>query len=134
MSDCIFCKIIRGELPSSKVYEDEDILAILDIKPTNHGHTLIFPKTHSKNIEETSEETLAKLIKVVKKVGKSIKENLPAASYNVCENNDEAAGQVIPHLHFHVVPRHRDDGIRMWPQRSYPDGREAEILEKIKIN
>lgn len=134
MEDCIFCKIIKGDLPSSKVYEDDDILAILDINPTKPGHTLVFPKVHTQNIEETSEKTLAKIMAVVKKVGKSIKENLPADSYNVSENNDKAAGQLIPHIHFHVVPRHKDDGLRLWPQRPYPDGKAAEVLNKIKIN
>ncbi len=134
MDNCIFCEIISGKIPSSKVYEDDNVLAVLDIKPTNLGHTLVFPKTHVKNIEEASEEMLAQLMVVVKKVGKSLKENLPAESYNVCENNDEVAGQIIAHLHFHVVPRHRDDGIRMWPQRSYVGDEAKEVLKKIKIN
>lgn len=134
MSDCIFCKIIAGDLPSHKVYEDDHVIAILDINPASHGHTLVLPKKHTANFEDTDEETLAKLMAVVKKVGLSIKENLPAESYNVCENNDPVAGQMIPHIHFHVVPRHQGDGIQMWAQSPYPEGKDVEVLNKIKLN
>lgn len=134
MEDCIFCKIINGEIPKYQVYEDDDVLGILDINPTRHGHVLVFPKKHSQNFESTDEETLAKLVGAVKKVGKSVKENLPAQSYNVAVNNDRAAGQIIPHIHFHIIPRNEGDGLKGWPQEPYAEGMAESIMNKIKIS
>jgi histidine triad (HIT) family protein len=131
--DCIFCKIINGTIPSYKVYEDEDTLAFLDIGPVNYGHTLVISKQHVENIEEISEELLSKVVKIVKKVGKSIKENLGASGYNVTVNNDPIAGQIIPHLHFHIIPRAEGDGLELWPQGKYADGEAEELLKKLRI-
>jgi histidine triad (HIT) family protein len=131
---CVFCKIIAGELPSYKVYEDKDVLAFLDINPVNPGHTLIVPKKHLTNIEEADEATLCQLVKAVKKVGASLKKNLAVAGYSVLEANDPAAGQSVPHLHFHVIPRIAGDGLKFWPQKKYRAGEAEEILEKIKIS
>ena len=130
---CIFCKIIAGEIPSYKVYEDTEILAFLDINPTNPGHTLVVPKKHLADIEEADEETLCRVIKIVKKVGLSLKKNLAAPGYNVQVNNDPAAGQLVPHLHFHVTPRLEADGLELWPQKKYEPGQAEEVLNKIKI-
>lgn len=133
MLDCIFCKIIAGEIPSYKVYEDEFTLAFLDINPVNPGHTLVLPKKHVANIEEASEETLCQAIKTVKKVGLSLKKNLSTPGYNVLVNNDPAAGQIVPHLHFHVTPRLEDDGLELWPQKKYKENQAEEVLNRIKI-
>lgn len=130
---CVFCKIIAGEIPSYKVYEDENTLAFLDISPVNPGHTLVVPKKHFANLEEADEEILGQIIKTVKKIGLSLKKNLAAPGYNVAVNNDPAAGQAVPHLHFHVIPRLLSDGLKPWPQRNYQAGRAEEILTKIKI-
>lgn len=138
MEDCIFCKIVKGELPSHKIYEDEDNLAFLDINPTSDGHTLVIPKKHFVNFEDIPAEELKKTILIVKKIGLALKEGLGVASYNVCVNNDLAAGQLIPHIHFHLIPRYKNDGLEPWPQASYPAGRAEEvsekILKKLKIN
>lgn len=134
MSDCIFCKIVAGEIPSHKVYEDNETLAFLDIMPNNHGHTLVIPKKHYQNFEEIPDELLSKVILTSKKVGKAIKDGLGVGGYNVCENNDPVAGQIVPHLHFHVIPRVEGDGFKAWPQAPYPEGEDKKILEKIKIN
>ena len=131
---CIFCKIIAGEIPSYKIYEDESTLAFLDINPVNPGHTLVVPKKHLANIEEADEATLCQIMKTVKKVGQSLKKNLGAAGYNVLESNDPIAGQVVPHLHFHVTPRTESDGLKLWPQKKYDDGEAEAILNKIKIS
>lgn len=133
MRNCVFCKIIAGELPSYKVYEDKWTLAFLDINPVNPGHTLVVPKEHLANIEETSEEILASLIKAAKKVGASLKKNLGMAGYNIQINNDPVAGQIVAHLHFHLVPRLDNDGLKLWPQKKYRLGEAEEILKKIKI-
>lgn len=121
-------------MPSHKVYEDERVLALLDIGPVNPGHTLVIPKKHLANIEEADEETLCEIAKVVKKVGLSLKKNLPAPGYNVLEANDPEAGQSVPHLHFHVIPRRSDDGLEFWPQKKYEPGQAEAILKKIKLN
>jgi len=130
--DCIFCKIINNEIPSYKIYEDEKILAFLDINPVNPGHTLVITKKHFKNMEEIPEEELCFLIKAVKKIGKAIKEGLEVKGYNINENNDKIAGQVIPHIHFHIIPRNENDNLHLWPQYKYKEGQADEIINKIK--
>jgi len=131
MNDCIFCKIIEGAIPSDKIYEDEHTLAFLDIAPVNYGHTLVIPKKHAKNMEEIDEETLCKVISTAKRVGKALKEGLGVDGYNVGMNNDPVAGQVVPHLHFHLMPRTEGDGLQSWPQGKYGDGEAEEVREKI---
>ncbi len=131
--DCIFCKIISGELPSYKVYEDENVLAFLDIAPVHPGHTLVIPKKHYANLEEIPEELLCEVIKVVKKLGKKMKDGLGIEGYEAMENNDPVAGQIIPHLHFHIIPRCTDDGLlTSWPQGKYAEGEAEEIVKKLK--
>lgn len=102
---CIFCAIAAGEIPSFKVYEDDLVLAYLDINPFAKGHTLVIPKAHSEGLLDTDDETLAEVIKRVKKVAKHIKMKLGADGFNILQNNGEAAGQTVKHLHFHIVPR-----------------------------
>jgi histidine triad (HIT) family protein len=128
---CIFCKIINGEIPCHRVYEDEKVLAFLDIKPLNPGHTLVVPKKHYENIEEINEEDLIALILAIKKIGLLIKEKLGVAGYNVSENNGEVAGQEVPHLHFHIIPRHNGDGLGPWPRKGYQDGEAEEVVKKL---
>lgn len=131
--DCILCKIVNNEIPSYKIYEDDTILAFLDIAPVSAGHALVITKKHYKNLEEIPENELALLINVVKKIGKSIKENLQVLGYNVSENNDPVAGQIIPHIHFHVIPRKIGDGFELWKQGKYGEGEAGLILNKIKL-
>lgn len=131
--DCLFCKIIAGQVPCDKVYEDDDTLAFLDINPVSPGHTLVVPKQHFANMEDIDDDTLAKVITVVKMVGGSIKSGLGVDGYNVTENNDPVAGQVIPHIHFHVIPRSEGDGLRPWPGNPYQGEEAEEILSKIRI-
>jgi len=126
---CIFCKIISGELPSYKVYEDEKTLAFLDIKPVNAGHVLVAVKNHFKNLEDTPEEDVIALIVTVKRIGLLLKEKLGVPGYNLSVNNDPVADQLVPHLHFHIIPRRAGDGLPLWPQREYDAG-EAEIIMK----
>ncbi|MEK7203447.1 MAG: HIT family protein [Patescibacteria group bacterium] len=130
--DCIFCKIISGNIPSYKVYEDENVLAFLDINPVNAGHTLVIPKKHFASIENISQEDLSEVIKIVKKIGKAIKRGLKVQGYNVMMNNGFVAGQIVPHIHFHLVPRIVNDGLKLWPQGKYGEGKANVILKKIK--
>lgn len=130
--DCIFCKIVAGELSSHKVYEDGDTLAFLDISPVNYGHTLVIPKKHYENMEEITGKELRKVIGTVKKIGRAVKKGLGVKGYNVGVNNDSVAGQIVPHLHFHVIPRSAGDGLKLWPQGKYGDGEAEEAMMKIK--
>lgn len=104
-NDCIFCAIAAGEIPSFKLYEDDLVLAYLDINPFAEGHTLVIPKVHSPNLLETDEATLAAVMARVKKIAAHLKTALPCDGFNILQNNGAAAGQTVNHLHFHIVPR-----------------------------
>ncbi|MCF7819928.1 MAG: HIT family protein [Candidatus Pacebacteria bacterium] len=128
MSDCIFCKIVKGEVSSYRIYENDKVLAFLDKNPTSPGHLLVIPKDHYENLEEISENFLAEVVKVVKIMGQKVKEKLNYPAYNVIQNNGKEAGQIIDHLHFHVLPRKSDDGL------TFPSGQEVkeEDLQEIQ--
>ncbi len=128
---CIFCKIVNKEIPAKIILEDEKTLAFLDIKPVNPGHILVIAKKHYPSIEEIREEDLSAVVLTLKKMGKRIKEKLGYSGYNVNLNNDKVAGQEIPHLHFHLIPRTSDDGLKLWPQNEYKDNEAEEILSKL---
>ncbi|MCP8615512.1 HIT family protein [Salirhabdus salicampi] len=106
MSDCIFCKIINGEIPSAKVYEDEHIHAFLDISQVTKGHTLIIPKTHTKDIFELESDVAEKLFARVPKVANAIDQAFKPKGLNILNNNREFAGQTVFHLHIHLIPRY----------------------------
>ena len=131
-ADCIFCKIIRGELPSFKVYEDEKTIAFLDIKPVNAGHTMVVPKAHSHNIFDISPEDWEATTEVVRKLAIAIEKGLKADGVNIAMNNREHAGQVVDHPHVHIIPRFKGDGLKLMPQRSYETGEAEESAEKIR--
>lgn len=132
MNDCIFCKIVKGEIPSSKVYEDVDVLAFLDIAPVNIGHSLIISKKHFKNIYETPEEILGSMMRAAKIISSAIKSETNADGINVTMNNDPAAGQIVFHSHIHVIPRLASDGFGLWKgRRPYNKGEKEEVAKKI---
>jgi len=110
-NDCVFCAIAAGEIPCFKVYEDERVLAYLDINPFTKGHTLVIPKQHSEGLLDTPEDELAYLIASVKKVAAHLKAALPCDGFNILQNNGEAAGQTVKHIHFHIVPRYGSEEI-----------------------
>ena len=112
MDNCIFCKIVKGEIPSTRIYEDDVCIATLDINPAAMGHTLIIPKEHHNDIADSTDEALlGHLFKVASIVGKRQKERLSADGFNVLQNNGTAAGQSVMHLHIHVIPRYDNDGV-----------------------
>lgn len=132
MNDCIFCKIVRGEIPSYKIYEDDETFAFLSIGPNNPGHTLVIPKDHIENVYDLDEKHYGPVMRAVKKVAVAVKKGMHADGINVHMNNDGPAGQVIFHAHIHIIPRFVGDGLKHWPDGKYKDG-EAEIAqEKIK--
>ena len=132
MESCIFCKIIAGDIPSYKVYEDEDVLAFLDTTPVNPGHTLVVSKEHYENLNDLPEELANKIIKAVKKIAPVIISAVGADGFNLNLNNGPAAGQVVNHVHFHIVPRKFDDGHELWHGKEYGEGEAQIILDKIK--
>ena len=128
---CIFCKIINKEIPSKIVYEDELVLAILDLSQATYGHTLVMPKKHYENIYEIDDESLAHLIKTVKKLAIKIKNKLNAKGINILNNNEIAAGQSIMHLHFHIIPRYDNDDLIIKFVDHNKDISLDEVLNKI---
>ena len=110
---CLFCEIIEGNIPAKKVYEDDKVLAILDISQITRGHILVMPKQHFRNIYDVDSETLAHLMEVVRKLAVQITEKTGALGCNIVNNNNEAAGQSVMHLHFHIIPRYQDDGFQI---------------------
>lgn len=131
--NCVFCKIVAGSIPTNKVYEDDHTLAFLDINPKNHGHTLVIPKDHFENIYGTPDETLCRMMIIVRKLAVAVKNGVDADGINIVMNNESAAGQDVWHAHIHVIPRFNEDGYKNTPGKvSYKEG-EAEItLGKIK--
>ena len=128
---CIFCEIAAGNIPSSKVYEDDDIVAILDLSQVTCGHTLVMPRKHYRNILEADEETAVKCMKVVHKLAKQIVENTSAAGCNILNNCNEVAGQSVDHLHFHIIPRYSsEDSISIEFGSTKQDL--DEVLRKVK--
>jgi histidine triad (HIT) family protein len=107
---CIFCKIVNKEIPNHKVFEDNDFLAFLDVYPHAKGHTVIIPKEHVNLISELDDDKSKDLMLIIKKVMKIIKDKLNPDGFNVGWNSGESAGQVVPHLHIHIIPRYDGDG------------------------
>lgn len=113
MDNCIFCKIISGDIPSAAIYEDDEFKAILDRFPSNPGHVLILPKKHYSDIFEIDEETAGRLFKLAVKVAKNMKEALGLEAMNLVQNNGSMAGQTVHHFHLHLIPRYKDDKVQV---------------------
>ncbi len=126
--DCIFCKIVAGEIPCSKVYETDTVLAFLDIAPVNPGHVLVLPKAHYPTLMDFPGNLGGDLMAALSVVGKAVMEATGADGLNLMQNNFEAAGQLVHHVHFHLIPRHSEDGLRLWPQAPYEDANEMPRL------
>lgn len=106
MDNCIFCKIIKGDIPSNAIYEDDDFKVILDVGPVAEGHSLILPKKHYQDFYELPEELAVKTIKLAKKLVPQITEALKCDGFNILQNNKEVADQSVPHYHMHLIPRY----------------------------
>ena len=131
-NNCVFCAIAANEIPSFKVYEDDLVLAYLDINPFSKGHTLVIPKEHSSGLLDTSDETLAALVARVKKVASHLKTELPCDGFNILQNNGEAAGQTVMHIHFHIVPRYGKEEISFVSQKGDMDELKA-LADRIRM-
>ncbi|MDD5289715.1 MAG: HIT family protein [Patescibacteria group bacterium] len=132
MDNCLFCKIIAGEIPAEKVYEDEKVLAILDIKPVNPGDVLIITKEHAEDMLGASKENIEAAIMAAQKMGLILKKALGAGGVNIRINNGELAEQMIKHAHIHVIPRFENDGRVDWVGKEYGPGEFEAMGEKIR--
>lgn len=128
-TNCIFCKIANGEIPSKTLYEDEDFRVILDLGPASKGHALILPKEHYADLYELPEETAGEVMKLAKKMATQMTQRLGCEGFNLVQNNGELAGQTVFHFHMHLIPRYRDDGQKIgWK----PQEATQEELETIR--
>jgi histidine triad (HIT) family protein len=126
MNDCLFCKIVNKEIPASIVFEDDKVLAFLDINPVSIGHTLVVPKEHSESIEDISTSALCDTMSALPTIAKGVVSGVGVKAYNLGSNVGKEAGQAIMHTHFHIIPREDGDGLKLWPQRQYTDQSEQE--------
>lgn len=132
MEDCVFCRMVAGEIPAAKIYEDDAVLAFLDIGPISDGHTLVIPKQHFGRMHDCDPDVLGKIGPCLGKIAAAVVVGMEAEGYNVLCNNGRVAGQVVEHLHFHIIPRWANDGVfKQWPAYKYQEGRIGEIAEKI---
>ena len=128
MNDCIFCKIIKGEIPSTKVYEDKNFLAFLDIHPVSFGHLLVIPKRHIVWMQDADDETISGTFNLSKKLMTSIKKVFKCDYVQI-----SVGGTDVPHFHVHVFPRYLNDGLSHYPTKEYKDGEKETVSEKIKL-
>jgi histidine triad (HIT) family protein len=136
--DCIFCKIANGEIPSKNVYEDENFLAFLDINPRNPGHTLVITKQHYDNFLNMPENAAAEYMKVINRLTRAVAVGIKAEGINVTNNNGAAAGSLVSHVHFHIIPRFKTDGSAnmesLLKVKKLEEKEFTKILENIKKN
>jgi histidine triad (HIT) family protein len=140
MEDCIFCRVIKGELPSSKVYEDDEVLAFLDVNPINKGHVLVISKEHQQFIADLDEKKLGKMMIIANKINKAIRRSeIKTEAVNLLLSDGEVAGQEISHAHLHIIPRFKEDNFHFSfsnnekPTREDLDKTATEIKEKLEI-
>jgi histidine triad (HIT) family protein len=132
-NDCVFCKMVAGQIPVMKVYEDELVLAFLDIGPISDGHSLVIPKQHFERLHDCSAELLSRLASNLGRIAKAVAVAMNSDGYNVLCNNGRAAGQFVDHLHFHIIPRNLGDGVfDRWPSYNYQQGRMEELAARIR--
>ena len=132
MEDCIFCKIVSGEIPGMIVFEDDSTLAFLDVAGDVDGHILVIPKRHFKNILDCDTETLFAVMQTVKTVSKHLIDDCGYEGVNLLNASDESAGQSVPHFHIHIIPRKHGDGIDAWPRFNGAKEDLEEIYKRVK--
>jgi histidine triad (HIT) family protein len=126
MNECIFCRIVKGEIPCDKIYENEDFLVFLDIKPVSEGHLLIIPKTHIVWMQEADDETIEGIFKLTKRIMLALKNGIS------CDYVQQSVvGNEVPHFHIHLIPRYHSKIFPNLPTKEYKNGEEKEILKKI---
>lgn len=129
----IFDKILSGEIPSYRVYEDDHVLAFLDIGPLSEGHTLVIPKERKAQLHQLSDEAAAAIGRVLPRICRAVMKATGATAYNILQNNGSAAHQVVLHVHFHIIPKRGDEGLGiLWPAGKLESGAANALLEKMK--
>ncbi len=132
MENCIFCRIVAGEIPSATVYEDENFKAIMDIAPAAKGHVIMVAKKHYANLFELDDTVASKALIVARKIAIAIQMELNCDGVNLLQNNGEAAGQTVFHFHIHVIPRYDEDQVTVpWRHTQYGDGEAAALAVKL---
>ena len=134
MTDCLFCKIIKGEIPCYKIYEDEKVLAFLDVAKDAIGHTLVIPKKHFANVIACDNKTISEVFNVAQKISKHFVENCGFDGVQIINNCGESAGQTIMHFHVHIVPRKAGDGLLVWKLGMPYEMNLEEIAKNLKLN
>lgn len=137
-ASCLFCKIIAGEIPCARVYEDDAVLAFLDINPISRGHTLVVPKGHYPTLLDFPAAEGEALVRALRRVALALHETMQSGGFNCIQNNFGPAGQMVFHSHWHLVPRHEGDGLADWPGGKYKDTGEMQklataIAEHIRV-
>ena len=130
--DCIFCKIVKGDIPCAKIFEDEQVIAFLDIAPANKGHALIVTKEHYETLLDVPDDVLCDIMSKAKKIARAMSSALGSDGFNILMNNKKVAGQLVPHSHIHIIPRFDGDKVRLdWRHQKYADNELDEFKEKI---
>ena len=129
---CIFCKIVKGIIPSAKIFEDDKLLCFLDIAPANKGHALIVTKEHYESLLDTPDVVLCDIMNKAKKIARAMSSALGNEGFNILMNNKKVAGQLVDHAHIHIIPRFNRDGIKLnWRPKKYADKELDEFKGKI---
>ena len=133
--DCVFCKMVEGQIPCAKIFEDDTVLAFLDIGPVSDGHTLVVPKQHFEKLHDCPTELLGGICSRLGAIAGAVAKAVNSHGYNLLCNNGRAAGQLVKHLHFHIIPRNVGDGVfDRWPSYKYEDGKIEDIADRIRRN
>ena len=133
--DCLFCKMVAGQIPATKIYDDGLIFAFLDISPVSDGHTLVIPTQHVERLHDCSPEFLGRIGDCLSKISGAVTSAMRSDGYNVLCNNGRAAGQFVKHLHFHIIPRiSGDDLFHHWPNYKYEQGKIEALADRIREN
>lgn len=127
---CVFCKIIQGEIPCATLLDTPEVLAFLDISPVRPGHALVIPKEHAATVFDLSPTSATAVFAAIQRVGKGVMQTTGATGLNVLQNNFAASGQMVPHVHWHLIPRVEGDGLELWKQGSYAGMEEMQVLAK----
>lgn len=133
MSACVFCRIVAGELPAHVVHEDAHVMAILDIGHVNPGHTLVLAKAHVETLLEADEGLSAHMFRIANRIAKGLQQAFPSEGLTILQANRPAGFQTVPHLHLHILPRFKDDGVGLvWPAKTPPQDILADYAARLR--
>ncbi len=133
MEECVFCRIIDGKIPCSRIAESENFLVFLDANPITEGHALVVPRQHSTNLLDLPEYLGNEFLELTQRTAQAIISITGATGFNLGMNNGPAAGQLVMHTHFHIIPRYEGDGLRLWPGRKASPGDLRRLAERIHV-